>query len=85
VRDGSLSDDIRLSHRFPSSYGRGHNIPAIYPHSDYVRRGGLISHGAKAGIAEKIVVDCVVRVLQGAKPANLPIQQATEFDLVINL
>ena len=45
----------------------------------------LASYGAKAGTAEKIVVDCVVRILQGAKPANLPIQQPTEFDLVINL
>jgi len=62
-----------------------HNIPAIYPDSVWVRRGGLMSYGAKAGTAEKIVVDYVVRILQGAKPANLPVQQPTEFDLVINL
>jgi putative ABC transport system substrate-binding protein len=62
-----------------------HNIPAIYFNSDWVRRGGLMSYGAKAGAAEKIVANYVVRILRGAKPANLPVQQATEFDLVINL
>jgi putative ABC transport system substrate-binding protein len=62
-----------------------HNIPAIFYHSRWVRRGGLMSYGAKAGTADKIVADYVVRILQGAKPANLPVQQPTEFDLVINL
>ena len=62
-----------------------HNIPAIYPDSVWVRRGGLMSYGAKSGTWEKIVVDYVVRILQGAKPANLPVQQPTEFDFVINL
>ena len=62
-----------------------HNIPAIYHHSGWVRGGGLMSYGAKSGTADKIVVDCVVRILQGAKPANLPVQQPIEFDLVINL
>jgi len=62
-----------------------HNIPAIYPYSVWVRLGGLMSYGAKSGTWEKIAVDYVVRILQGAKPANLPIQQPTEFDLVINL
>ena len=62
-----------------------HNIPAIYFNPAWVRRGGLMSYGAKAGTEGKIVVDYVVRILQGAKPANLPVQQPTEFDLVINL
>ena len=62
-----------------------HNIPAIYPGSVCVRRGGLMSYGAKSGTADKIVVDYVVRILQGAQPANLPVQQPTEFDFVINL
>src|SRR6516165_1052869 len=62
-----------------------HNIPAIYPNSFWVRRGGLMSYGAKAGTADKIVADYVVRILQGAKPADLPVQQPTEFDFVINL
>ena len=62
-----------------------HNIPAIYPYSDWVRRGGLMSYGAKAGTADKIVADYVVRILQGAKPADLPVAQASKFELVINL
>ena len=44
-----------------------------------------MSYGAKAGTADKIVADYVVRILQGAKPADLPVQQPTEFDFVINL
>jgi putative ABC transport system substrate-binding protein len=62
-----------------------HNIPAIYPDSFWVRRGGLMSYAAKPETWEKIVADCVVRILHGAKPADLPVQQPTEFDLVINL
>ena len=62
-----------------------HNIPAIYHHSGWVRGGGLMSYGAKSGTWEKTAVDYVVRILQGAKPANLPVHQPTEFDLVINL
>ena len=44
-----------------------------------------MSYGEKLGTWEKIVVDYVVRILQGTKPANLPVQQPTEFDFVINL
>src|SRR5262249_47513950 len=62
-----------------------HNIPAIYPDSVWVRRGGLMSYGAKAGTAEKIVIDYVVGIPQAATPANLPVQQPTAFDLAINL
>jgi putative ABC transport system substrate-binding protein len=65
--------------------GARHNIPAIYPHSGWVRRGGLMSYAAKAGTVYKVVADYVVRILQGAKPADLPVQQPAEFDFVINL
>jgi putative tryptophan/tyrosine transport system substrate-binding protein len=60
-------------------------IPAMYPNSDYVRHGGLMSYSASFEGALKVVVDYVVRILRGAKPADLPVQRPTTFDLVINL
>jgi putative ABC transport system substrate-binding protein len=60
-------------------------IAAMYSHSDWVRRGGLMSYGASIAGFRKLSVDFVVRILKGAKPADLPVQQPTAFDLVINL
>jgi putative tryptophan/tyrosine transport system substrate-binding protein len=60
-------------------------IPAMYSHPGWVRRGGLMSYGASFAGTRKVVVDYVVRILKGAKPADLPVQRPTAFDLVINL
>ena len=60
-------------------------IPAMYYSSDWVRRGGLMSYSASFEGALKVVVDYVVRILRGAKPADLPVQRPTAFDLAINL
>jgi putative ABC transport system substrate-binding protein len=62
-----------------------HRIPAIYPGSEYVRAGGLMSYGSDLTLLRKVTVQYVVRILKGAKPADLPIQQATHFELAINL
>jgi len=60
-------------------------IPAMYYSSDWVRRGGLMSYSASFGGALRVVVDYVVRILRGAKPADLPVQRPTTFDFAINL
>jgi putative tryptophan/tyrosine transport system substrate-binding protein len=61
-------------------------IPAIYHHSGWVRPGGgLMSYSASIEGVRKVVVDYVVRILKGAKPADLPVQRPTAFDLAINL
>jgi putative tryptophan/tyrosine transport system substrate-binding protein len=60
-------------------------IPAMYSNSGWVSGGGLMSYSASSKEALKIVVDYVVRILRGAKPADLPVQQPTAFEFAINL
>jgi putative ABC transport system substrate-binding protein len=60
-------------------------IPSMYSAPSWVHRGGLMSYGANIADVNKVIADYIVRILKGAQPANLPVQQPTAFDLVINL
>jgi putative ABC transport system substrate-binding protein len=60
-------------------------IPTLYYGPGPVRRGGLMSYGASFPGLRTVIVDYVGRILKGAKPADLPVQQPTKFELVINL
>jgi putative tryptophan/tyrosine transport system substrate-binding protein len=59
-------------------------IAAIYYHPSWVMRGGLMSYSASVAGIRNAIVDYVGRILKGAKPADLPVQQPTKFELVIN-
>jgi putative tryptophan/tyrosine transport system substrate-binding protein len=61
-----------------------HKIPAIYPQSPYAREGGLMAYSAVVNF-RRIAVDYVAAILKGAKPADLPVQQPTKYELIINL
>jgi putative ABC transport system substrate-binding protein len=60
-------------------------LPAVYPFREYAAAGGLIVHGANLGILSERAAAYVDRILKGARPADLPVQLATEFELIINL
>jgi putative tryptophan/tyrosine transport system substrate-binding protein len=59
--------------------------PAVYPFREWVVSGGLLSYGTDIGAAFRQAAGYVDRILQGAKPGELPIQAPTKFQLVINM
>jgi ABC-type uncharacterized transport system substrate-binding protein len=60
-------------------------LPAIYPEREYAEDGGLMAYGANIPDNTRRAADYVDRILKGAKPGELPIQQSTKFDFVVNL
>jgi putative tryptophan/tyrosine transport system substrate-binding protein len=63
----------------------GHRLPAIYPLRVYVDAGGLVSYGPILSEMWRQSAAMVSKILKGAKPAELPIEQPTRFELVINM
>jgi putative ABC transport system substrate-binding protein len=62
-----------------------HALPAIFPRSDYALAGGLMSYGVSLDFGMHQAGMYTGRILKGEKPADLPVQQVTKIDLVINL
>jgi putative tryptophan/tyrosine transport system substrate-binding protein len=62
-----------------------HRLPAVYPYRSYVAQGGLMSYGPDPYDMFRRSAFYVDRIFKGAKPADLPVQQPTKFELAINL
>jgi ABC-type uncharacterized transport system substrate-binding protein len=77
---------VTISHRdLIITLAARHRLPAIYPYRVFAAAGGLISYGVDLPDAYRQVASYVDRILKGIKPADLPVQLSSKFQLVVNL
>jgi putative ABC transport system substrate-binding protein len=81
-----MQDPVALSNRkIIADLAAKNRLPAIYPGEDFVHSGGLMSYGPDRAEAYRRVAVFVDKILKGTKPADIPVEQPTKFELVINL
>ena len=81
-----LPDAFMNVHRVPIILAAARNhVPAVYQQSAFVRDGGLLSYGTDPLDLFRRAASYVDRILRGAKPAELPVQLPTKFEMVVNL
>lgn len=81
-----LADPVTMSQRTRIvEFAVEHRVPAIYESSDFVDAGGLMSYGANISDLYRRAAVYVDEILKGARPADLPIEQPTRFELMLNM
>jgi putative ABC transport system substrate-binding protein len=73
------------NHRLIISLAAQNRVPTVYPYQYMVEAGGLISYGIDSTDLYRRAADYVDRILKGTKPADLPVQLPTRFELAVNL
>jgi len=68
-----------------AQYAVKSRLPAAYPDSRYVEEGGLMTYGVNRADLERRAATYVDKILKGAKPVDLPVEQPKKFELIINL
>jgi putative ABC transport system substrate-binding protein len=80
------TDPLILTNRIRiNTSALGVRVPAMYGAREYVEVGGLMSYGANYPVLFRRTADFVDKILRGANPADIPVEQPTKFDLVVNL
>ena len=68
-----------------TDFARTNRLPAIYGLREFVQTGGLMAYGASLPDLRQRAASYVDKILKGAKPTDLPIEQPTKFELIVNL
>jgi putative ABC transport system substrate-binding protein len=76
---------VNANHARINVLALGARLPTIHPFRDYLAAGGLMSYGANNADLFRRAGDYVDKILRGTKPADLPVEQPTKFDLIVNL
>ena len=76
---------INLQRKQIAELAAKNRLPVIYPFPDYVEAGGLMSYGVNIVDLDRRAATYVDKILKGAKPADLPVEQPVKFELIINL
>jgi ABC-type uncharacterized transport system substrate-binding protein len=81
-----LFDPMLFAHRIRiAEFANRNRLPAMYPHREYAEAGGLMAYGTDLRENFRRAATYVDKILKGAKPADLPVEQPTKFELVVNL
>ena len=81
-----IADQFLLAHQTQIvDFGARRSLPAIYPYSEFVDAGGLMSYAANDPAMFRRAATYVDKILKGRKPADLPVEQPTKFELIINM
>jgi putative ABC transport system substrate-binding protein len=81
-----LFDPVLLGHRTRiTAFANKNRLPAMYPHKEYAAAGGFIAYGVDLRDNFRRAATYVDKILKGVKPADLPVEQPTKFELIINL
>ncbi len=86
--DGFLVPPSPLTNSQPiplAELGLKHRLPGMFGNKDNVRAGGLMSYGADFNYMYRHAAIYIDKILKGEKPSDLPVEQASKYDLVLNL